>query len=860
VTVGSPISSLSPGDRLGRYQIVSLIGTGGMGAVYRARDPELHRDVALKVLLRRALIGAEDVARFTREARAAGSLNHPNIVAVHDVGIALGVPYVVTELLDGETLRERLDRGPLPFHKAVEYAVGIADALGAAHARGIWHRDVKPANVFITTDGRVKLLDFGIAKLAHRHLGAESSDPTDELTDPHDVLGTAGYMAPEQVLAQPVDHRADIFALGAVLYEMLTRSRAFKRGSAVETMTAVLQEEPADPVTLNPALTPMAVAIVRRCLEKNKEERFQSARDLAFDLQQLRDHSTSTRAPARGAVVGRRRTTGVAVIAALVLAAAAGASWLLARPPASPSFEQLTFRRARISAARFVSDDRSVVYSESPAGNALQLWRLNLGEPPPTRPLDLPDGTDVLSADARELTLLVDRRYVLGERFVGTLATAPFAGGAPRKLEENIEDADWDPAEREMVIVRSSGGIGGRSWLEYPAGTRVHESAGSIRFPRVSPDRRHIAFIEYGSASGESGQVSLATIEGAGAVRVLAEGWRSIRGLAWSPDGSEIWFTAGDSRSNRALRAVTVDGRQRVVLAAPGSLTLWDVARDGRLLLSRDDERRALIGVTPGSTIERDLSLFDDSGLADISDDGKRALFSDRTGMFIRDLDALPTHLGRTDAYADDLSPDGQKVLATSRDTGELVILPTGPGSDQKIPAHNIVRYRGARFFPDGRRIFFTGLEAGRNLRTYVQDLGGGAPVPLTREHVWALAISPDGRYAAAIGDNEPGISLWSIDGSAPARMLAGSLPGDRPAAFTADGSALWAFRRGEVPTPIVRLDLATGRRDVWKIIAPADSAGVYSVTEFAITPDGRAYYYSYLRSLSQLFLVTGVR
>ena len=307
----TPIS-LSPGDRLGRYEVIALLGAGGMGEVYRARDPHLKRDVALKVVRLHAAT-PEQLARFTREARAASSLSHPNIVAVYDAGVEGGTPYVVTELLEGETLRARLDRGPVPFRKAVDYGIQIALALDAAHARGIWHRDVKPANAFLMTEGRIKLLDFGIAKLAERGLQAESEEPTSDLSESRVVLGTPGYMSPEQVLGRPLDHRTDIFALGAVLYEMFTRARAFKRGSAVETMNAVLHDEPADPLTLNPGLPPMAAMIVRRCLEKNKEERFQSARDLAFGLQQLRDvtgGTTPIRVPAHGPPQGDARDCG----------------------------------------------------------------------------------------------------------------------------------------------------------------------------------------------------------------------------------------------------------------------------------------------------------------------------------------------------------------------------------------------------------------------------------------------------------------------------------------------------------------------------------------------------------------------
>ena len=311
---------LSPGDCLGPYRIVDLLGSGGMGEVYRAYDSRLTRDVALKVLRRE--LDAEHVARFSREARAAGTLNHPNIVAVFDVGSEAGVPYVVTELLEGETLRARMDHGPLPYRKAIDYGVQIAQALDAAHAKGIWHRDVKPANAFITHDGRVKLLDFGIAKLGERTTSeAEAAAETATAATGESVVrGTAGYMAPEQVRGEPVDHRADIFGLGAVLYEMFAGARPFERASTVETMTAVLQDDPPDPLVANPRLPAAAAAVVRHCLEKSKEERFQSARDLAFALQQLRDGETTGAVRAGRGRPPLRRWLLPAILAAAVLA------------------------------------------------------------------------------------------------------------------------------------------------------------------------------------------------------------------------------------------------------------------------------------------------------------------------------------------------------------------------------------------------------------------------------------------------------------------------------------------------------------------------------------------------------------
>jgi hypothetical protein len=298
-----------------------------------------------------------------------------------------------------------------------------------------------------------------------------------------------------------------------------------------------------------------------------------------------------------------------------------------------------------------------------------------------------------------------------------------------------------------------------------------------------------------------------------------------------------------------------------VVMGAPGSLTLWDVAPDGRVLLTRDEERRSLVGMRPGQNAERDLSLFDDSGLADLSDDGRWVLFTDRY-MYLGGTDgASPTRLELNDSFGDDLSPDGTEVLATKRTGKELLIVPIKAGSNRTLPAHNIGTYHGAYWFPNGKRIFFTGKEKGpvHNMRTYLQDVAGGPPTPLTPEGIWGLSISHRGTLIAAIGDSQPGISLWPVDGGPPT-MVPGSQKGDRPVAWTLDDRFLWIFRRAEVPAPVIRLEIATGRRETLKTLLTSDVAGVDSVTEFAITPNGDTYFYGYTRLLSQLFVVRGIK
>ena len=824
-----------------------------MGEVYRAHDSRLGRDVALKVL-RRSSAGEEHLARFSREARAAGSLNHPNIVAVFDVGTDGGVPYVVTELLEGETLRARLDQGPLPYRKAVEYGIQIAQALDAAHAKGIWHRDVKPANAFITQDGRLKLLDFGIAKLSEDQAAIRGDEATVEESRTGEIRGTAGYMSPEQVLGHPVDHRADIFALGAVLYEMFTGARAFHRPSTVETMTAVLQEDPVDPLGINAKLSPVAVAIVRRCLEKSREERFQSARDLAFDLQQLRDQTGGTRptVPPRSSI--RRKVLPALVAAALLLQGVALAIVVMRSPPA-PSFEQLTFRRGRIGGARFASDEQAVVYSEAPQGNALEVWRLDLADSPISRSLGYPVGSDVLAARTGELALSLGRRFLLGERFVGTLALAPIGGGSPRELAENIEDADWDASGAKLAVARSTGDVGGHSQIEYPLGTPLYKTADSIRFLRISPDGQRIAFLEGALGRGVSGRVLVTDLSGK--VTALTDEWSSVRGLAWSASGHEIWFTAGEGRMNRSLRAVNLKGQQRLVLEAPGSLTVWDIARDGRVLLSRDEERRAVVGVPPGETAERDLSWLDNSGTADISNDGKWFLFGDRFGLYLRDtIGSPPIHLGPTNAFGDDISPDGQTVLATIDSGRQLVRVPRGAGSPQVLPSHGIITsYRGARWFPDGQRVLIAGNDSDGDLRSYIQNVNAGPPQPLTPKNTWGVVVSPDGTL---VGGHRHGPANFDLAGrwrpiNSGQRVRRSH---DRPVSWSEDGRSLWLFRRSEVPAPVFKLEIATGRRQLWKKLVPPDAAGVYSVIEFQTTPTGNAYVYSYTRLLSQLYMV----
>jgi serine/threonine protein kinase len=400
-----------------------------MGDVYRARDTRLGRTVALKVI--RTSQAFADRQRFELEARMTSAINHPNIVALYDVGDHEGAAYLVTELLEGETLRGRLQRGPVPQSRAIDFARQIAAGLSAAHERGIVHRDLKPENIFITQDGLVKILDFGLAKIAIPAVvgDGETTEVAAGMTGAGLILGTVSYLSPEQVRLAPIDHRSDIFAFGAVLFEMFTGRQAFHAPSAVETMHAVLNQEPERFDEALRAMPPQVAFLVRHCLEKNPRERLQSARDLELYLATLKGASGSAEAPpaARRPRNWARTTAAVAVL--IPLAAIAG--FFAARRTLtvdSPEFQQLTFRRGFVEAARFTGDGHTLVYSAAWEGAPLEVFSTRI-ENPQSRPLDLKPASVLSISPSGEIAAAIDRRQVFGFVFLGTLARIPLVGG-----------------------------------------------------------------------------------------------------------------------------------------------------------------------------------------------------------------------------------------------------------------------------------------------------------------------------------------------------------------------------------------------------------------------------------------------
>ncbi len=854
---------LAPGKMLGPYKILTAIGAGGMGEVYRAQDTRLGRDVAVKVLTRNLSNDAEALRRFEQEARAAGMLNHPNILAIYDIGDEGGLHYIVSELLEGESLRARIRQSPIPPRKALDYASQIARGLSAAHERNIVHRDLKPENLFITRDGHVKILDFGLAKLAGPRLPNATPGNEDELTlptsptEPGRLMGTVGYMAPEQVRGGGGDNRSDIFAFGVILYEMLAGAPAFRRDSPIETLNSILKDDPPDFFELSIRVPAVLDRVVRHCLEKNPDERFQSARDLAFDLGSI-SGLTSQAVPFLPTWRIRKRDLVKPLAIILVLLAVAAAAYLLGqrrgtRPP--PAYKRLTFRSGTIFNARFSPDGETVFYGARWAGQPMSIFSVR-ADSPESRDLQIGADTDLLAVSRGGQLAISLRRHVIGYlRESGTLAQVPIAGGAPRAILDDVEFADWSPDGR-LAVVRT---IAGRCGLEFPIGNVIYDTVGWIGHPRFNPAGDAIALLEHPFLNDDRGSVVLVTLAGK-SHRTLTKESQSVQGLAWMPDGKEIIFSAEEGNAARAITAVTMSGKQRTVAASAGPLWLHDVAPDGRALVSREIVRAGIVGVR-GNARPVDLSWFDYSVVRDLSPDGKTIIFSESGeaggaifGVYLRGIDGSPAiRLG--DGTSEALSPDGQWVLSIPRNRkpAQIVMLPAGAGQPRQI-THDRINHRNARWFPDGAHILFQGNEEGRSSRLWIQALDGSAPRSITPENVAGTQVTPDGRFVLGRAPDRS-FNLYPVtSGGAPIPVPA-LKSGDVPIHFSSDGHSLFVATFGKIPAMLYKVDLTTGARSLWREAMPADPAGLINVGPILVTPDGETTVYSYTKLLSDLYI-----
>jgi hypothetical protein len=857
--------------RIGPYEIVALIGTGGMGEVYHANDSRLDRSVAIKVLTSARGAQRPELDRFAREARAIARVNHPHICTVHDVGEHEGVPFLVMELLEGETLGESLELGALPVDQAVVIGAQIAEALDAAHSKGVIHRDLKPGNVMLTANG-AKLLDFGLAKLRDGDYRDSAREPTKSapLTGEGDLLGTLPYMAPEQIDGQEIDARTDIFSFGVMLYEMVTRRRPFAGNTRSALIAAIVGAQPLPAGSLPSGISAPLERVIERCLAKEKNGRWQTARDLATELAWIAAGTPGVAVPSP---VARRRWP---LVLTAVAAAASLASlvWIgtmaLPLPRAVAAYTRVTFRHGAVAAARFTPDGQSFVYSASWDGLPYNVF-LGRADGLDARDLSLHAGRILSISSSNDMAVLFGPQNMLRAFGVRTLARVPLAGGTRRDLLDSIVDADWIAGTNDVAVVRDPGN--GRPWrVEFPVGTVVHEARAAWSL-RVSPDGTRVAFFEGPGLFSTQPEAMITVVDRSGRKSTLSRNWAGI-GLAWSRLTDEIWFTATDgSRQAPWLQSVSLDGAERVIQRAPDWLLLHDIAADGRVLLSRNTIRVNVACQPADATTERDLSWGWGGTVRDLSADGRTVVFRELLGndlksttalTYRRPIDGSPAvRLGAGDPQS--ISPDGRWVLARLKDS--FVLLPTGSGSVVDLPKGNLVRVNAGAWLSDARRLVFTGDAGDNKPRGHIQEIPHGIPQPITSEGVVLAAKAPLRDDTSVLGRSGNRWALYPIDGG-PSRPLLAIAASDIPVRWSDRGQVLYVVdntngpgQPGRPAVDVVRVDIESGRRAHWKTLTPSDAVGVeVDPASVAIAAEGRAYCYSFARRLGDLYVADGLK
>jgi serine/threonine protein kinase len=900
-----PSGDALPLETIGPYRLLARLGAGGMGEVFRAHDARLGRDVAIKLLHATAESDPSRVRRFEQEARAASCVDHPAVLHVYDVGVACGRHYLVTELLEGEPLRARIERGPLDVDALLTIAWQLTDALAAAHARGVVHRDLKPENLFLTRRGQLEILDFGIASLSAGP-AAPSATVSDLGTSPGTVLGTAGYMSPEQVRGLPTDARTDIFSVGAILYELASGARAFPGATPIDRALAIVSIEP--PPLARADLPPAFVELVRGCLAKHVEDRVQSARDLARFFgalartarlhggeagvaraasppaipRALVDATPSTPLaphPAPQTLELPRRRSGVvwglAWASSLALVAALSVALSREPPPTPSTFTRITFEPGAIGNARFAPDGKNVIFSRAHGIRESRIFTVLPGMPE-TRALT-PEGFALTSVSRQgELAVGMSARE---PRARSMLARLPLAGGAPRPLRTGIWDADWSPDGRELAAIVDDDA---RLRLEYPIGHVLHEASGWLSSPRVSPDGALVAFADHPQAHDDMGQVAVVTR--GGQVRHLTPRFGSISGLAWLPDGREIVFTAAETGLGRSLYYVDLQGSVRRGPSAPVDMMVLDVAPDGTLLLKRDITHVDVLGRQHDADELTNLRLFDWGIPVGIDDDGKHYAFVEGGAAggaqylgYFRSLDGEPPmRLGSGHPLA--LSGDGKRVLMVpDNDRSRLVILSTDLGPATPLTPGEITSYEAAAFLPDNSAVALLARASDGQRHLFVQRLDGDAPprrVPLQRPlpTMAGLDTSPDGKEVIVHG---PGVAARRIQlDTGEDRPLVGLGDRDVPARWTrpnellvvtttvASESSAGSECDRTFEARILAVDLRTGARRV-HFRLPAESyfgrstpGAIRGIGGMAFSRDGRAFVIGVRVSSSDLYLL----
>ena len=859
----------STGTKLGPYEIQSLIGAGGMGEVYRARDTRLSRIVAIKILPESLAFDPDRLGRFQDEARILSSLNHPNLMAIHDVGSQEGIHFLVSEFLEGQTLRERLEAGPLPQRRVNEYSLQMARGLAAAHEKGIVHRDLKPENIFILADERIKILDFGLAKqVANAAADGDQTLTSVDRTSAGTVLGTAGYMSPEQVRGEPLDHRSDIFNFGAILYEMISGKRAFHGDSGIEVMNSILKEEAPDLADSGVQVPLGLKRIAQRCLEKKPQARFQSASDLAFALDSLSSAGSSTTSLRALKDTSKTRSR-ILLTVSLAAALAAGAiATLLLNHPATihPTFTQITFRQEYLRRARFAPDGRTVVYDGTSDGKPTELFstRTDTAE---SQALNI--HASILSISSTgELAVLLNPDFVVKWTPIGRLARVPLGGGSSRELLDQVIDADWNPDGSSLAVSRK---VGNHVQLEFPPGKVLYQNDGYISDLRFSPAGDEIAFFDHSTYGDDRDIVTLVDLHGHR--KALTGEFSSVQGLAWVPDGREIWFTAADGSEPRSLRSVNLNGKQRMLLSSPSVLHFQDISKSGYVLINSDTMRDQQVFAETRSGQVRDFSFFPFENIAAISDDSRTFLLNAYVSGPNSDYNlytqtagagSSPVLIGQGTAMG--FSPNGEWALALDPIHLErLRIIPTGVGESSTINAPPGLRYIVATWMPDSKHILVVASAAGHAPATYVQDVTGGAARQITREGMYALiihdvttSVSPDGQYCLTT-DGARHYWLHPMNGGEP-KPITGLLEGDLPLQWHNGSQSIFFERRAGLDAiDIYDLNLTTGQQKVWTHFSPTDKTAMVTMRHPLITPDGAQSLYAVQRIYSTLFVAKDI-
>ncbi len=880
--------TLEPNTTVSHYKIISSIGKGGMGEVYKAKDLGLDREVAIKILPPEFAGEKDRLLRFEQEAKATSALNHPNILTVYEFGLHEDSPFIVAELLEGEELRDRLDEGSLSFRDTLNYARQIISGLAAAHEKGVIHRDLKPENIFITNDNRIKILDFGLAKIREPLVDVHGSEDATKkaITEKGAVMGTAGYMSPEQVRGEAIDHRSDIFSFGVLLFEMLTGKRLFEGNSLVETMHAILKEDV--PETFGedgPTIPPAVDSIMRRCLEKKRERRFHSAHDLGFALEALSTSTSSSGSGNASVLAGlpdnegpSRRWRYPAIAAAILLLTTAGvvlwffgSKWLTSDSDSietKVSYQPLTFEKGFVFAARFAPDGKTVVYSADWEGQPRQLYVTSV-DSPEYRPLGFP-GADLLGiSPSGELAVLTDSQVLLGNAYyrTGTLAKASLTGGASRPELENVQFADFGPNDA-MAVARIENG---RSAVEFPVGSPVTEktdvsTTSKYSTPRVSRSGDHLAFFDTTNVTG----VFVTILDGAKKPIAKSRIYRDWWGVAWkSPN--EVWFAAAEAAGREvAIFGLDTVGKERTIIRLPGSITLHDISPNGDVLISLDRNNSA-IEMIDGANLPKDRSWRELSRLGGVSSNDTVLInelgYSGGTSGSVHIWKPDDTQSVKiADGIGLALTPDAGKALVSLEGPEPTVsIVPTGVGKPQKLKLDSFTRITWGSWLPDGRILIQAKRTESADPQIIILTADGQDPTPLFpagiavpefRGRTGFSGISPDGtRMVAADATGKP---VLCMIGTGKCEPIRGMDDNESPAGWSPDGSNLLVYQKKPGEIEIHKLDPRSGNRSLWKKVSPSRSSttGIYSLF---VSAKGTIVY-GYQEETSKLYLVRGLK